>query len=628
MNVLSRLRVGLATLCAALVVAACGGGSSAPQSTSVAAPPTNACNDNAGCGTAYIGLTDADGDFLSYTVDVVSLSLKRANGTVVETLPNQTRVDFAQYVDLTEFITAATIPNGSYVEGTLRLDYTNASITVEKNGQPVAATAVGTNGAPLGIVDVRVILDNRNHLVVSPGRPALLTLDFNLDATNSVDLAASPVKVTARPALIASLEPVDTKEIRLRGPIVSVDTAASSYTIDVRPFNHPNARHGRLVVHTTSTTAFEINGQSSTGAAGLQALATAGAGTATVAFGTLATADRTFTAERVHAGTSVPGQGMDTVIGTILSRTGNELTVRGGTIVRSTDPAASSDDRASFDRGNIKVMVGASTVVTKDGQGVQQLGAQSLSVGQLIHAHGTVSQVGGANVLDATQGRVRMHLTHLFGTVVTNNPGLTTLNLAAINGRPITAFNFAGTGASTAQDANPANYEVQTPPVTIMQILAGKPLAALGFVTPFGAAPPDFESRTLVSFAEVRAQLGIGWGDTGTAAPFTTLSPSGLVLNLSDPNIGVRHHIHIGPMIIDLSALSVSPTISGATSGMTMYVIVTSTGIQHYASFADFVAALSSGVNAANRLVSFNASGSFDQTSNTLTANSAVAFIK
>jgi hypothetical protein len=381
-------------------------------------------------------------------------------------------------------------------------------------------------------------------------------------------------------------------------------------------------------VHTTNATAFEVNGQSSTGVAGLQALAAVGPGTATVAFGTFVSADREFTAERVHAGTSVPGQGMDTVIGTILSRTGNELIVRGGTIVRNTDPAAVRDDRASYDRGDIKVLIGNSTVVTKDGLGVQQLGAQALSVGQLIHAHGSVNQVGGANVLDATQGRVRMHLTHLFGTVVTNNPGLTTLNLAAINGRPISAFNFAGTGASAAQDANPANYEVQTPPVTIMQILAGKPMAVLGFATPFGTAPPDFESRTWVSFAEVRAQLGIGWGEIGSSAPFTTLSPSGLVLNLADPNIGLRHHIHIGPMIIDLNSLSVSPTIAGATSGMTMYVIVTATGIQHYASFADFVAALSSGVNAANRLVGFNASGSFDQTANTLTAKAAVAFIK
>ena len=110
---------------ALLLLTGCGGSSSNSDSTQA-----NACTDPSACGTAYVALTDADGDFLSYTVDVVSLKLRKANGAEVETLPNRTRVDFAQYVDLTEFISAATIPSGVYVEGTLRLDYTNAAISV------------------------------------------------------------------------------------------------------------------------------------------------------------------------------------------------------------------------------------------------------------------------------------------------------------------------------------------------------------------------------------------------------------------------------------------------------------------------------------------------------------------
>jgi hypothetical protein len=53
-----------------------------------------------------IALTDAEGDFASYTVDVLSLTLTTANGAVVETLPLSTRVDFARYTDLTEFLSA------------------------------------------------------------------------------------------------------------------------------------------------------------------------------------------------------------------------------------------------------------------------------------------------------------------------------------------------------------------------------------------------------------------------------------------------------------------------------------------------------------------------------------------
>jgi hypothetical protein len=611
-----------------LVLAGCGGSGS--ESSMSPQPGASGCGDAAGCGSVYVAMTDADGDFLSYTVDVVSLQLRKANGAVVETLPSQTRVDFAQYVDLTEFITAASVPNGSYVEGTLRLDYTNAAVTVEQNGQPVAARVVDAKGAALGVVDVHVVLDNRNHLVVAPGRPALLTLDFNLAATNTVDLTTSPVTVKARPTLIASLEPVEQKELRLRGPLVSVDLAANTYTIDVCPFNHPNAKHGRVVVHTTSATTFEINGQSSTGATGLQALSAAGEGTATVAFGALSASDHTFTAERVHAGTSVPGQGVDTVIGTILSRSGNDLIVRGGTIVRGVQPtmmASAHDDRAVFDRGDIKVIVGANTVVLKDGLGTQAIGAQALSVGQLIHAYGSVSNSGGQNVMDATQGRVRMDLTNLFGTVVSNNPGLLTLNLAAIEGRRINAFNFAGTGTVPSADADPANYEVATSPVSTLQLLNGQPMRAIGFVTPFGAAPPDFAARTLVSYAELRATLAIGWGDAGTAAPFTSMNASGLVLNLANPDIGMRHHIYLGPVAVDLKSLAASPTIVGASSGQTMFVIVTSSGISHYSSFADFVTFLTTGLNS-SRIVTFIANGSFDRAGNTLSANAAVAILK
>src|SRR5258708_10154999 len=74
-------------------------------------------------GVVGISLTDTAGDFLSYTVDVTSLTLTKADGTVA--LPLRTRVDFARLVDLTEFVTAVTIPSGNYVRATLNLHYTH-----------------------------------------------------------------------------------------------------------------------------------------------------------------------------------------------------------------------------------------------------------------------------------------------------------------------------------------------------------------------------------------------------------------------------------------------------------------------------------------------------------------------
>ena len=104
------------------------------------------------CGTLMLGLTDADGDFDSYTVDVVVASkLEKANGAVFEALPARTRIDFTEYVDLTEFVLAATVQPGVYVGGSITLDYTDAEVFVEVGDDSKEATVVDASGAPLGL---------------------------------------------------------------------------------------------------------------------------------------------------------------------------------------------------------------------------------------------------------------------------------------------------------------------------------------------------------------------------------------------------------------------------------------------------------------------------------------------
>src|SRR5438093_9614945 len=110
---------------AGLLLAACSGGGSNDPTTATT-------------GQAVVSLTDAAGDFLSYTVDVESLTLTRRDGTVVETLPLTTRVNFADYVEMTEFFTAATIPSGTYTSARMRLDFSAADLEVEDaNGNAV-----------------------------------------------------------------------------------------------------------------------------------------------------------------------------------------------------------------------------------------------------------------------------------------------------------------------------------------------------------------------------------------------------------------------------------------------------------------------------------------------------------
>src|SRR5882762_1958752 len=135
-------------------------------------------------GVVAIGLTDAAGDFLTYTVDVTSLSLTKADNTVVETLPQRIRIDFAQVVDLTEFVTGATIPAGNYVSATLNVDYTNADIWVDDGtGTPVAvppANIRDRQNNPVTTLPMRVNLDNARQLVIAPLVSSLVDLDFNL----------------------------------------------------------------------------------------------------------------------------------------------------------------------------------------------------------------------------------------------------------------------------------------------------------------------------------------------------------------------------------------------------------------------------------------------------------------
>jgi hypothetical protein len=599
-----------------LALSACGGGGgSAP-------PVANPGCDATSCGTLLLSLTDADGDFLSYSVDVVSLSLRKADGTVVQALPTRQRVDFAGLVDLTELVTAATIPNGTYVRASIRLDYANADVSVEVNGAPVAATVVNASGQPLGIVDLDLMLDNRNHVTIAPGIPALLQLDFDLAASHEVDITTVPVTAVARPFVVATIEPVEDKDLRVRGPLVSVDTNASSYVIDLRPFNDATSRLGRFTVKTDSATAFEIDGVEYEGAAGLATLASKAAGTPTAASGVLNLAARSFTAFDVLAGDSVPGARFDVVYGNVTARVGDTLTVRGGTAIRR-------DGSVRFLRGDITVLVGPNTIVTRDGGGRNLLRPIAISVGQRIHAFGDVTATPTVDSLslDATAGRVRMKLTHLAGRVVSANPGQVDLDLFAIDGRRPEIFDFSGTGTSAAMDADPTDYEVLTGPLDVLGLTPDSPARVYGFVTPFGFAPPDFIGRTVVDFSELRAELGVGWGDAGTAAPFLSMGVDGLVVDSGNPDLGLRHHIRIGFQIIDITGLATPVTVAPAAN-RTLFAIGDGVSVELFHDWAPFVDRLTMRLSGGAKARGMFARGAYDGGSFTLTANTVAIALK
>ncbi len=600
----------------ALAIGGCGSSSSGDSSSSTPPPAAQTC-DNANtqnCGEVLIGLTDADGDFLSYTVDVLSLTLTSSDGKKVETLPNSTRIDFAQLVDLTEFLTVATVPPGVYVSGSISLGYTDAEVFVDIAGDAVQADVIDTNGDPMSMATLDIVLDNANRLVVKRGLPSLLTLDFDLDASHTVDTTQSPPVATADPFIVAEIDPVDTKERRVRGPLLSVSPDAGSYTVAIRPFlGMLSHDFGRARVNTDSATTFEVNGEMYVGQAGLIALDATGFGTPTVAFGTVNVPAREFNAAIVLAGSSVPWFDVDAVRGNVIARNGDVLTIKGATIMRRIGDFHFNDE--------VTVLVGPNTRVTRVGDSAMDLDKDSISVGQRIVAIGDLSQDPATPdaTLDASNGRVHMYITHVAGILNSFVPGQIEMTGRRIDLRRIAIFDWTGTGITPDNDVDPDAMEIASGNLSADNVLPGTPIVVFGFFNDFGTAPPDFEGRTLVDCTSSRARLGIGWIAPGTAAPFSSINNGSIVLDLSNPQVGERHHLKQCGVITDLKSLPASPSIEPA-GGPGVYAIKQGTTISIHSDFGNFVNDLILRLDGATVVRSLHAAGGYAADSNVFNA--------
>jgi len=633
-----------------LLLGGCGGGGGSMSST----PPPSGTS-----GTAMVTLTDMPGDFLTYMVNVVSLKLTRSDGTTVETVAAPTSVDFAQLVNLSEVISAQQVPNGSYTSVTMTIDYANANIVVDNGagGLTVAAANI-INGAtstalvaPNSQVALTLQLPSGMPLVITGGTVANLALDFNLSASDTVAPAtitsttpASSVTVTVNPVLVASLAPDTSKQIRVRGSLLSVTNTASatSYTVTVWPFFTSSGNLGQVVVGTTPTTAFTINGTSYTGTAGLTALAALPTGTLTVALGAFDTSSRTFTATQVFAGTSVPGAGLDSIDGTVTARSGDVLTVSDGFLepqggggvsggqVMSTSAANESMTGQSPQFGHfshqVAVTVAAGTAVTEDGQ-TGTFGIQDISVGQHLQAFGKFGiDASGNRTLDASAGSVRLMVTRAVGQYTATAGGVVTMTLQALDGQPASVFNFAGTGSSSANDATPGAYTVSVPAALPLPAMsAGFPVLFDGFVTPFGSAPPDFAAVTLENFSSMQSRLSLAWSTPGLTAPFAApLSASNVMITQATLASAAQHVIWIGPVKEDPSSVSAGLSFVPNSSAASMIFVVAhrmSWQFQVYASFSDFITALGADLDGTTALLRIDAQGPYDLSTGVFSVN-------
>ena len=318
-----------------------------------------ACN-----GTAVVTMTStaSTDNFLAYRVGLVSVQLQTASGgSGLTVLPASTTVDFATLTNLNEVLGAAPVSKGTYTSAVITLDYSSAQIVYDNGSlDGLSLTPVGANGQAAGSMSSHG--DSRSERFVQrllQGRVAA-GAGFQLAASNVVDLTNNTVTVT--PLIAASAMPIDSKQVRIRGPCAKAST---------EPGHRRRPRHIRAPVHHgrhalqqhrerrgnaghRSERRHQLRNQwqHPLGSTGLEQLAALSTGTLAVAYGTLTAADETsprpattadgtstttsparptvtFSATQVLAGSSVQGAGLDRVSGVVTARSGNTLELRG-----------------------------------------------------------------------------------------------------------------------------------------------------------------------------------------------------------------------------------------------------------------------------------------------------------
>lgn len=579
-------------------------------------------------GTAVVTMRTADAGFSgfrSYIVNIDSITLTRNDGFIAQPLAQPETVDLVKLNSLTELVDAPAVPIGTYTSLSLTLDYTLPNIMVDINGVPTTALPVDTAGNSMSVVTLTVNFDPNNPLVINSGVCTRLHLDLSLAASNTINFSASPLTVTVRPFMTATVPPVDQTVMRARGTLVITQPSTSDYIVNMRPFADEVSALGALTVNVTSSTYFSVNGIIYTGAAGLSALQSLQISSPVAAEGTLgsfAAITPTFNATAVYAGASLESPLLDFVTGTVSAVSGATLTVTGASYLPRYGYALQGYVPS------VPVTVGPATIVNADGVAASGLTTQAISVGQRINVSGisTLTSAGTVATLDATSGQVRLQPTSVWGTLNSAVPGSMSLDALAIGGFAPSALTFAGTGTAAANDAVPTSYAVSTPGLDESATAAGTLLQSVGVVTPFGSAPPDFTASSVTPGAATPQTLVVEWENGGAANPFSSASSAGLVVDLTNANLSSTiRYIATGPTRTDLTTLPASPTIVFSTAGpLTLAVgpllLNNLETIEVFNGASAFASGLASALNGTNPVYRLVCVGQYSSASNTFTA--------
>ena len=646
-------------------------------------------------GIAWVSVTaEPAPQYASYVVTIDSITLTRSDNTVYAAVATPELVDLTQINNFAELWSSGAIPNGTYIAATITVDYTPVSaggssvIAVRKGNVPVIATVLDaqTKATP-GTYALTVVFDPANQPTITPTfastSAALMAVDIDLPGSGYIDTSTATPTVYVRPYMTIGHQPSDTKLIRVRGPLANSSVNVDTYTAFIRPFYDEANNLGQLTLFSQPSTIYTLNGVGYVGNAGLNALSVLSAGsTMTAGFTTFqpdynplngAFAGR-FNLQYVIAGSTLEDIYTNGISGDVIARDGNTLTVRGATIIFTTD------DTFGYEVADCNVILGAGTLVTADDNPLlKNLTPSSIAVGDHITARGNYTQVSAGQCgtllfgvpveLDSTgtqatnTGSVRLQPNEAFGTLVSSAAGSLVMDLTSIDYWPVATYNFAGNGVTTPV---PAAFSVNTEGLALPAGTApGDPIWLSGYASYFGEAPPDYLSFALNNELSVQtaggslggavpttpgsggcgvgsqvcdpAVLSVNWGAGTTTTPFTSINDHSFTIDLANTKI-VSATIQIGPETILMSSLPSSPTVvpttlastetfapryswgNPVTSAATESQPTSTTNLKISSVFSEFASGALTGVTSTDPALQLVARGIYDRATNTFTA--------
>jgi hypothetical protein len=648
-------------------------------------------------GIAWVDVTaEPAPQYASYIVNIDSITLTRSDDTLYTAVATPEVVDLTQIHNIAELWSSGSIPDGTYIAATITLDYTDAVIAVRQGDTSVSCSPSPATGG-CAILDatskttpttyaVTVLFDPQNQPTITPTyastSAALMAVDIDLPASGYIDNSTSTPTVYVRPYMTIGHQPSDTKLIRVRGPLANSSVDVNTYTVYIRPFYDEANNIGQLTLFSQPTTVYTLNGNTYVGNSGLDALSVLSAGSTMTAGYTTFQPDYnplngayagSFNLQYVVAGSTLEDIYTNGISGDVIARTGNTLTLRGSTLILTTD------DTFAYEVADCNVVVGSGTIVTADDNPLlKNLTESSIAVGDHITARGTIFQasagqtcglvtLGEAVYLDSTgtiatnTGSVRLQPNEAFGTLVSAAPGSLVMDLTSIDYWPVGAYNLAGNGPTTPV---PTAFSVNTEGLSLPAgTVPGDPIWVSGYASSFGQAPPDYLSFALnneLSVQTAGALLGGGVPTTpgtgacgvgsevcdpavlsvlwaaGTTTPFTTFSDASFIINLSNAAITAAT-IQIGSEALVMSSLPSSPVIvptSNATtetfapryswgnpySASTTETVTSTTNLQMSSSFSAFVSGVTATLGSVQPAKQLVARGIYDRATNTFTA--------